>query len=267
MFSSLISDFEACDGVVAGNLENAASQGVLWQAKKGEFLLNVPGVARYLVAEGRTVTIDRVPDVSEAEVDRFFRLTPWAALLFQRGVLAFHAAAVTRGQGAIMIAGDSGAGKSTLLAELLRRGWMMLADEVSVVDVSASGQPVVYSTERSYVLWPDAAEHFGITASQPCTGTAQQPHMAEAQPLRQFCWLQVSYRNEVEREDIGGSKRFRTLNRALYTAHIADALLDRAQYLRKAMAITQTTDMQTVLRPRTGWTVRKVADLLEEQAP
>ena len=128
---------------------------MLWQAERGRFLLDVPGVARYLVSAGALITFDRASNSGDEEVTRFLRMTPLAALFFQRCSLAFHAAAASppslqKGQAenegksrAILIAGDSGAGRSTLLAALLQRGWRLLADELAVVEVDEGGHIVV----------------------------------------------------------------------------------------------------------------------------
>ena len=70
-------------------LRAASANGALWQASPGRFLLHAPGVARFLVETGRTITIDPAPQATAADVGRFLRMAPLAALLYQRGILAF----------------------------------------------------------------------------------------------------------------------------------------------------------------------------------
>src|SRR5579871_2989591 len=120
-------------------LTEVAMRGVLWQAAKDRFLLEVPSVARYLVEHGRRIAIAPTDGAAQADVVRFLRMAPLAALLYQRGVLVFHAAAATFGDEAVLLAGDSGAGKSALLARLVARGWTMLADDLAIVDCDAAG--------------------------------------------------------------------------------------------------------------------------------
>jgi hypothetical protein len=50
-----------------------------------------------------------------------------------RGYEALHAGAVSSPRGAIAIAAPAGMGKSTLALELMRRGWPLLSDDVSVL--------------------------------------------------------------------------------------------------------------------------------------
>lgn len=94
-------------------------------------------------ARSGRITIEPPPQADETEVDRFLRMTPLAARLIQRGITAFHVAAVANEDGAALLEGDSGSGKSTLLAALLYRGWTMLADDLAPVDLDDEGNPAV----------------------------------------------------------------------------------------------------------------------------
>ena len=75
-------------------LKGTLAHGVLWQAAPGRFLLDLPELARYLVEQGKRICIDPSPSAADSDVLRFLRMTPLAALFSQRGILAFHAAAV-----------------------------------------------------------------------------------------------------------------------------------------------------------------------------
>jgi len=298
----MLTDFQTQFAPVASTLEGATARGVLWQAAPDRFVLDVPDVARYLVSDGAVITIDRAPDVRDEEVTRFLRMTPLAALFFQRGSLAFHAAAASplppqQGQtsvdgegkaGAILIAGDSGVGKSTLLAALLKRGWRMLADDLAVVEVDAGGQLVVLPAFPEIVLWPDAVEKLGLSAAtaagapgfaqgSPSAGPARPltrydfsdppgrsimtSQLAPTpQPLRAIYWLSVHSKGEIEMSELKGAERFRALGTLTYNSHIADALLDRAAYLRLASAIAQAIPLYRLRRPRGQWSATELAD-------
>ncbi|TRZ84080.1 hypothetical protein D4R89_13920 [bacterium] len=335
----MLTDIQTCFAPVASTLEGATARGVLWQAARGRFLLDIPDVARYLVSDGAVITIDRAPDVRDEEMMRFLRMTPLAALFFQRGSLAFHAAAASppsplRGQvkrracssplarglyprvnvaegdllakpgaltrdvntrlstaeadpqtkpgaptaapaavdgegktSAILIAGDSGAGKSTLLTALLQRGWRLLADDLAVVDVDADGQLDIPPAFPEIVLWPDALEKLGLSAATikafpnswgPSVLTSQLA--ATPQPLRAIYWLSVHHKDEIEMIELKGAERFRAIGTLTYNSHIADALLDRAAYLRLASTIAQTIPLYRLRRPRGQWSVEEMAD-------
>src|SRR5690242_11264689 len=129
-----------------------AGAGAFWRATPAQFFLDVPGVARYLVCDGRRIEIEPSPQATHGAVGRITRGTPLAALCYQRGVLALHAATAARDGAAVVLAGDSTTGKSTLLAELLRRGWWMLGDEVAPIVLGDGGDPTVMPTSSYLVL-------------------------------------------------------------------------------------------------------------------
>ena len=109
---NFLSDIPVNAEAVPATFDGITSSGVLWQAAQGRFLLDLPAVARYQVYDGQSVAIDQAAGADPLAVARFFRTTPLAALLYQRGLLAFHGVAVCSGRGAVIIAGDSGCGKS-----------------------------------------------------------------------------------------------------------------------------------------------------------
>lgn len=236
-------------------LYGATGRGVLWQAAPGRFMLDVPEVARYLVEDGSLITIEPMPQANIDEVGRFFRMTPLAALLFQRGIMAFHAAVAATRQGAILLAGDSGAGKSTLLAALLKRGWTMLSDDLAMVDLDEHGNPVVFPVCQDILLWPDATEKMEIAAPP-----SRSPFTPAPQPLRAVYWLSVHNKDEIEIKEVEGAERFGAWGALSYNSHIADALFDRAVYFRKAAALSGATPLRRLRRPRGRWSVEELAD-------
>jgi hypothetical protein len=265
----MLTSFQTCFASVAPTLGDATACGVLWQAAPGRFLLDVPDVARYLVSDGAVITIDRAPAARDQDVTHFLNMTPLAALLFQRGQLALHAAAVSppsprqgeegRGDevGAILIAGDSGAGKSTLLAALLQRGWTMMCDDLAPVQVTESGQVMIYPTAGDVRLWQDAREKLGFDQSSIVLTAFE---VSAPQPLRAIHWLSIHYKDDVELDELAGAERFRAIGLLTYNSHIADALFDRAVYLRCATAVAQMAPMYRLRRPRGRWSVADLAD-------
>ena len=263
-FPGFLSDASITYASVPSHLEGATSRGVLWQAAPGRFLLDAPDTARYLVEDGKRISIDTHTSADESEVTRFLRMTPLAALLFQRGVPAFHAAAVAGPVGAIVIAGDSGAGKSTLLAAMLKRGWNLLADDLAAVDLNENGVPTVFPIFPEAILWPDTMKELKIET----TGQGRQivpmedRFAASPQPLRAICRLSV-HKEELDSEEIKGTKLFNTLTMLSYNSRIADALLDRSAYMRLAAEIAKTVSVRTLRRPRGQWCIEEMADIVE----
>jgi hypothetical protein len=150
-------------GAVPTTLETPRTTGVLHQARPGQLLLDIRGVARYLVEDGAHVTIDRASGASDAEVRLFLLNVVLAVLLHQRGgLLPLHASALGVPGGAALFAGFSGAGKSTLAAEFVRRGHPLLSDDIAPLRPVNGGVEVLPLFPRLN-LWADSARHFGFT--------------------------------------------------------------------------------------------------------
>ncbi|MBL0225866.1 MAG: hypothetical protein IPQ16_09915 [Geobacteraceae bacterium] len=275
-YSNILPEFLR-DVVVAADavkpvLETVSAAGVLWQAHQRRFLLDVPDVARYLVEDGRRVTIDAAVGADVATIERNLCMAPLAALLYQQGKVAFHAAAVGNEHGAILLAGDSGAGKSTLLMELQRRGWTVLADDLTAAELNAGGVISILPTSSTVVLWPDVLKGFGIensslpqhdTRRKSFTPVMQDEHHS-TYPLRAVYRLGIYRKNDCLLESADASNWFSMLGAIMYNSQIADAQCDRITFMRFASNLSQHVPMSRLKRPWQPWTVSVLADLVEE---
>lgn len=239
-------------------LDSIIAQGVLWQVALGRFLLDVPGVARYLVENGTSITIDSASGGDADKVKRFLRMTPLAALIYQRGLLAIHAAAVSTEYGAIVIAGDSGVGKSALTVKLVQMGYKILADELTIVSIDTiTGKPVVHPTWPQAAVWPVAAKKLGIETdglpmfdSNRVSLDLSNDFESQAQPLKAIYRLSVSKGDKVELSEVVGAKRFSTLTSITYNTQIADAIIDKTCFLRIGLNVIKNLHFMTLSRPK-----------------
>lgn len=255
---------------VKPELDNAMAQGVLWQATSCSFLLNIPNVARYLVENGTTITIDPAQGADNRIICKILQMTPLAALMYQKGVIAFHAAAVVHKNRTLLLAGRSGAGKSTLLIELLNRGWTMLADDLAIVSEDDHGVATVTPTSSEIILWPDTLIKMGMDVEvhpscdanrRMCACTNQYETISR--PFQAILLLGVHGKNYCEISAFEISDRFRAIGMLQYNSHIADAICDRVTYLRLAANISQTVKMLHLFRPQGAWSVVELANMIE----
>ena len=138
----------------------AGVRGVVWEAAPGAFVLNVDGVARYLVTGGCDVMVEPRGG-GDRDMGHFLAGPVFVALLRQRGVVAFRASAVATEAGAVLFAGGSGVGKSVLLAALVARGHAMLADVATAVAPSEGGRVRALPAFPRIHLWADALDALG----------------------------------------------------------------------------------------------------------
>lgn len=157
-------DIEIRLGSVRDHLEDPVHVGPLLQTdKNGTCRYAIAGVAAYLVEAGQRVTIQPWMPPDSPEIRVFLLGSVFGFLCHQRGLLPLHAGCVEIGGRAIAFAGHSGASKSTLTTAFLRRGFPILADDVTVIDVAASGGPLVLPSFPRIKLWRDAMEGFGLS--------------------------------------------------------------------------------------------------------
>ncbi|HYD97747.1 MAG TPA: hypothetical protein VEH84_00065 [Alphaproteobacteria bacterium] len=156
-------DIEIRLGEVPDRLEGAVHEGPLLQvAADGTCRYAIAGVAAYRVAGGRHVTVQPWMEPTATDIRVFLLGSVFGFLCHQRGLLPLHAGCVEIGGHVVALAGPSGVGKSTLTAAFLRRGFRVLADDVTVVDVAAPGGPLVLPSFPRVKLWRDAMDGLGV---------------------------------------------------------------------------------------------------------
>ena len=106
-----------------------------WEMTKDAFLMDVPGVARYLVTGRDHVRVSLYGDEYLAGV--YLAGTVFNVLLMQRGIILFHASSIMTENGAVLFLGPSGIGKSSILAALLNRSYSILSDDASGIVLDA----------------------------------------------------------------------------------------------------------------------------------
>ena len=125
--------------------------------------LSVPEVGSYLARDGREILIDPLPGTSARNVRLFLLGSALGGILHQRGLLPLHANAIEIGGRGVAFMGHSGAGKSTMAAWFLDRGHCVLADDVCVVTLDQTGQPLAHPGIPRLRLWREAIEVSGRT--------------------------------------------------------------------------------------------------------
>ena len=143
-------------GDVPEKLNGNAQVYPLYSAAPGKFLFNLESVGRFLVEDGRTITVDLNPDTSESELKVFLFGSVLGALAHQRGIFALHASAVEIDGRALLFSGKSGAGKSTIAAEFVKRGYGLLCDDTSLLTIDDDGIISIIPGHSEIKLWNDS---------------------------------------------------------------------------------------------------------------
>jgi hypothetical protein len=144
-------------GEVPPTLDDPAfSTPVLQIDRAGRARYFIPGTAAWLVEGGSRITIAAEMAADSPDVRLFLLGSVFGILCHQRGVLPLHAASVEVDGQAIALAGVSGVGKSTLAAAFLRRGFPLLADDVTPIALDPGAVRFLPGL-RTMRLWADSA--------------------------------------------------------------------------------------------------------------
>lgn len=260
-------------GVAPASLPAPVSKRQLWETMPGRFLLSIDGVARYLVADGKDILVERRGG-SDHDIGVYLTASVLAALLQQRGVATLHASAVETQAGAVLFLGRSGAGKSSLLAAMVKRGYPMMADDVSGVVLNA-GRPTLLPAFPSTRLWADALSQL---AWWPRVGARVLEDMdkhltsideldefhAFPRPLRACFVLFADDRSDVDLRATTFKDAFLWLNKHTYRKQFLVGLGRAANHFRILRAIAERLPVLCAMRPTHSFQLRSLAEKVDD---
>ena len=259
-------------GTTPASLHSPAGKPGRRETAPGVLLLNVDGVARYLVTGGRDVVAEPRGG-SDDDLGVFLITLPFAALLQQRGVLTLHASAVETGAGAVLFAGPSGSGKSTLLAALVERGYAMLSDNLSGVVLAEGGRPTALSAIPDIRLWADALDALGwrprthgrVRAGLEKYRAPVARFRSAPQAVRAVYLLTPWNRQEIAMEPVPiGGGAFKALWRATYRPGLVRQMKQQPEYFRTVTAVARRVPVFRVMRPVRPFRPAALVDRIEE---
>jgi hypothetical protein len=148
-------------GLVPNNLSVIEKQKLKWQVNENQVLLIIPDAGKYLIENGKNITIEPEENASLDVIKLFLLGSALGAIQHQRQRLTLHASALTKGDHTILLCGQSGAGKSTTANALIQQGFQLLSDDLAVIDF-IGGDAIVTPAYPQSKLWQDAAEKLSV---------------------------------------------------------------------------------------------------------
>jgi hypothetical protein len=237
--------------------------------------MTVSDIARYLVVDGREIVVERYPDCSEEGLRLYLLGSAFGALLHQRRLLVMHASTIQTAQGAVMFVGDSGHGKSTLLAALVKRGYAMLADDVTAVDMDSPSSPVALASFPSLRLCADAADRLDYSVEglarvySPGKAAAYKysvpiPHFCPTPlPVHALYTLDIHAAPTIDIEPVEALQRFALAGANTYRYGFLKGLGLREMHFRAASLLAKSVRIRCITRPASPYLLDELVDRLE----
>jgi hypothetical protein len=225
--------------------------------------VEVPDVGRYEMREGREIVIDPVPGARPRALRLFLLGTAMGAVMMQRDHLVLHGNAFRVADACAVVVGHSGAGKSTLAAELDRRGYDVLSDDVVPVDDAGNAVPGYPRIK----LWDDALERLGVGTEG--LERITEDHEKFQVPLRRaqlgplpLRWIYVLERHageELTLEPVHGALTFSLLHEHTYRNELVHGAEPVALHLKQCARLVSAARVTRVRRPAATMTAEATA--------
>jgi hypothetical protein len=240
---------------------------ILFEEK--EFLLNLPGIAKYRSIAGKEIFIGTV---------RLFLLSiTMAALLTQRQKILLHASAIIQNEKLILFIGDSGAGKSSIAAELSKRGYTLFTDDVCVLESATeqNDQILAFASYPMMKLWEDTIQaldnsqfdrSYKIRPALPKFGQFfHEQFVTKAYPIQKIFVL-----NPVDDGPMGfglrklhGMEAFEKLSQNTYRRQFIQKSPLQAIHLKSMGFLISNTDIAEITRSKKIGEISSFTDFVE----
>jgi hypothetical protein len=133
----------------------------------GELIFWAEDVAAFKILGTTEIMIEPFEGGEMSSIDIYILGTAMGVILHRRGLLVLHGGAVNIQGQAVIITGDSGAGKSSLTNALYQRGYDLITDDLSVIEVS--NPSVMIPSYPKQKLWRDSVNVLGHSIEELIT--------------------------------------------------------------------------------------------------
>lgn len=252
------SDVRIKYGDIPKRVESIIEETDYYQAGNNEFIFRVEGVATFYVANGEQIIVKICNSANSSMVRLFLLGTVMGILLMQRDTLPIHGSAVDINGCGVLFTGISGVGKSTIAAALCKQGYLLLADDVSVL-TCAQGSYQVQPAYPQQKLWPDSAAMLGIdvaAASQVVQGESKRAVSVYERFGKQHVPIKVIYEIVVQpcNDDISilplkGAAKLATIMGNTYRAKYINCLGKKFSHFKQCANLVKQVQVFRLIRP------------------
>lgn len=257
----------------APEIVNPVVQTPWYAATRNEFWLQVDGIAKYYVHNGRQIIIEPYSQSQEQDIRVFLLNRVITALLQQREYLVLHGSAAVVDGTAVLLAGRSGVGKTALALSLYERGYPILADEICAVKIE-QGQAVLYPAMPQLHVWQDTlrkmnkpVENYttirtGVNQYEIPLGDGFCPRPVE---LTQIIALKNSNQETLRAALLKGGQCFERLMDLSHGLKRMEVVTDKAKHFTMCATLIQTAKLRQVEFNGAVHTIPEVTDFIVKE--
>ncbi|CAA0091889.1 Uncharacterised protein [BD1-7 clade bacterium] len=250
-------------GDVPTQLESPEFCNPRFQIQDQQFLLIVDGVARYLVKDGKEITIAPETDADQDSVRLFLLGSVLGALLQQNDLLVLHGSVVEIDGQCAAFVGHSGRGKSTLAAAFRQNGYRILGDDLCVIKMpdDKTQRPTVYPGYPQAKLWHDSLESLdmdpeSLALIRPNVSKRKLPiHDAfcdTERPLTHIFQLEPHNGKELDFRKMNGVKIIECLKTHTYRKQFLQGLKRETKHFKQCATLSQKVSVYHLNRPESS---------------
>lgn len=242
---------------VPDHLDQLVYKSTFFESTAHEILIRYRQQALFWVSE-KNIKYSITENIDKLEFTQFLIGPVFSALLHLRGEIPLHASAIIVNQNAVLFAGDSGSGKSTLAASYVRKGFQMLADDISLALNESNQRTSILPSMPFLKLWNDSAKQLTmniqnmIEIASKCEKKAWEissMYCNEKTDLSKIFIIKKSPIDHIKINAIKGFEKIKFLNEIIYRSYFTRGLNNQASIFEKLTIIAKNAEIFLVNRP------------------
>lgn len=222
-----------------------------------------------LIENGCNITYERKEGCNELYLCTYILGWGLSMLALQRGELAIHCSAVSKGSGAVLLCGESGCGKSTMTTALLNSGYQLMADDMTLAEYRKNQGVLAKPAFPYQKLCRDAAMRSGFSTDEmiyidedkdkflvPCKDIFD----AEPRQIKAMIVLQRIGGDHVQSRKLQGMETFYACANNLFLRHLLKEKKYSPAIGEKCLKMASCIPMYLIGRPNGKDTVAEVTE-------
>jgi hypothetical protein len=244
-------------GDVPDHIPEATKTGPNWMLGESRLLLSIPGLASFLLIDGKEIRMRLAVGRRAEEASPFLRQNLLGLLMQQGGRIVLRASSVAVDGKALLFCGGPAVGKSTLAAAMAKRGHGLLGDDFCTIERGEDGVAVIHGDNVGSLLWADAIDALGLhgAAGEAVREGIQKYEirpvaLAGGLPLAAVYHLIEDPRLEAPRLDaFHGIKAVQALREAAYRLQALATTDQRLRFFQSTAAVAGRAPLLRLSRP------------------